>query len=132
MKKFIAAILAIIYLGTSSGATVEMHFCMGKLADWSLGHNKSETCSKCGMEKSDEMDNGCCKDERKFIKNISDQKTVETGFQLLQLIAAALPLAFVELFPVGFPAITEENPVSHAPPRSDGVAVYIRNCIFLI
>jgi hypothetical protein len=132
MKKILIIIVAFFYLAISSGFTVHMHYCMGELADWDLGHNKSKTCSKCGMKKSDEKDNGCCKDEHKFIKNNTDQKTAETGFHLIKLIAVSLPVSFVEIPSVNFPSVTEESPVSHAPPRSGGVAVYIRNCIFLI
>lgn len=84
------------------------------------------------MEKSDEKDNGCCKDEHKFVKNDTDQKTAEAGFQLIQLLAVALPVTFIEIPSTDFPSVTEENPISHAPPRSSGVAVYIRNCVFLI
>ncbi|MBP9097633.1 MAG: hypothetical protein V9F01_04525 [Chitinophagaceae bacterium] len=132
MKKFITAILAVLYISTSTGAMVHMHYCMGQLADWGLGHNKSKTCSKCGMEKSDEKDNGCCKDEHKFIKNDTDQKAAEAGFQMIQLFATAIPVSFVEIPSADFPTVTEENPISHAPPRSGGVAVYVRNCTFLI
>jgi hypothetical protein len=132
MKKIIIAIVAFFYLAVSSGFTVHMHYCMGKLADWDLGHNKSKTCGKCGMKKSDEKENGCCKDEHKFIKNVSDQKAAETGFQLIKLIALAIPVSFAEIPSVNFPSVTGEEPVCHAPPRSSGVAVYIRNCIFLI
>ena len=132
MKKFVAAILAVLYLGTSTGATVHMHYCMGELADWGLGHNESKTCSNCGMEKSDEKDNGCCKDEHKFVKNDTDQKTAQVSFQLMQLVEIALPVSFVEIPAADFPTVTEENPISHAPPRSGGVAVYVRNCTFLI
>jgi hypothetical protein len=132
MKKFITAILAVLYLGTSTGATVHMHYCMGKLADWGLGHNKSKTCGNCGMEKSEEKDNGCCKDEQKFVKNDADQKTAEAGIQITQLLGVALPVVFFEISSNDFPSVTEENPISHAPPRSCGVAVYVRNCTFLI
>jgi hypothetical protein len=132
MKRFIAAILAILYLSTSTGATLNMHYCMGELADWGLGLNKSKTCGKCGMEKSEEKDNGCCKDEHKFVKNDTDQKTTEAGIQITQLLGVALPVAFLEVSSNGFPSVTEENPISHAPPRSCGVAVYVRNCVFLI
>lgn len=132
MKKIIIAIFAFFYLAVSSGFTVHMHYCMGQLADWDLGHNKSKTCSKCGMDKSDEKNSGCCKDEHKLIKNITDQKTSETGIQLIKFIAVALPVSFDEVLSVNFLSVTEENPISHAPPRSSGVAVYIRNCIFLI
>jgi hypothetical protein len=132
MRKFIVAISALVYMSTSSGAMLHIHYCMGKIVDWDLGHNTSKTCGGCGMEKSDEKDNGCCKDEHKFIKNINDQKTSETGFQLIKLIAVAIPVSFVEIPPVNFPSVTEKNPISHAPLRSSGVAVYIRNCVFLI
>ncbi len=132
MKKILAAILAVIYLGTSTGATVHMHYCMGKLADWGLGHNKSKTCGECGMEKTEEKDNGCCKDEHKFVKNDGDQKIAEAGFQMMQLASVALPVSFVEIPDNNFSSVTEENPISHAPPRSTGVAVYILNRTFLI
>ncbi len=132
MIKLITVIFAVLYLGTSTGATVHMHYCMGELADWGLGHNKSKTCSNCGMEKSDEKDNGCCKDEHKFVKNDTDQKTAQVSFDLMQIVATALPVSFIEIPAANFTKVKEENPFSHAPPRSNGVAVYIRNCTFLI
>lgn len=132
MKKFIITIVAFFYLAVSSGFTLHMHYCMGKLADWALWNNESKTCGGCGMEKSEEKDNGCCKDEHKFVKNETDQKAAEASFQMIQLAATALPVLVIELPAVDFPAVTEENPLSHAPPRCNGVAVYIRNCIFLI
>lgn len=132
MKKLLVAILALLYISTSVGATVHMHYCMGKLADWGPGHNKSKTCGKCGMEISEKKDNGCCKDERKFIKNDTDQKTTEAAIQMTQVMAVALPVSFFEIPSADIPTVTEENPISHAPPRSSGVAVYIRNCVFLI
>ena len=132
MKKIIIIIVALFYLAVSSGFIVHMHFCMGQLADWSLGQNKSKICSKCGMKESDEKDNGCCRDEYKFIKNNTDQKITQTGFQLIKLTAVSLPVFFVEILPVSFPSRTKENSISNALPRSHGVAVYIRNCVFLI
>lgn len=132
MKNFSITILSFLYLLTSTGTTIHLHYCMGKLADWGLGHNNSKTCGNCGMEKSQEKDNGCCKDEYKFIKNDADQKKAEAGFQIIQILAAALPVSFIEISSTGFSCITEENPISHAPPRSSGVAVYILNRTFLI
>jgi hypothetical protein len=132
MKKLFVAIVALLYISTSTGATLHMHYCMGKLADWGLGNNKSNTCGKCGMEKSEEKDSGCCKDEHKFIKNDTDQKTTEVGLQMLQVLAVALPVSFIEIPTNDFPSETEENPISHAPPRSSGAALHIRNCVFLI
>ncbi|MBL0098422.1 MAG: hypothetical protein IPP46_19525 [Bacteroidetes bacterium] len=97
---------------------------MGKLADWGLGDNKSKTCSKCGMEKSDEKDNGCCKDEHKFVKNSSDQKIAETGLQMMQLASTAIPITFFEIPDNSIPSVTEENPISHAPPEVAALCIY--------
>ncbi len=105
---------------------------MGKLAGWGLGHNEPKTCGQCGMEKTDKNGNGCCKDEHKFYKNTTDQKTAEASLQMMQIVATSLPVSFIEIPAVGLTSVTEENPFSHAPPQSYAVAVYIRNCVFLI
>lgn len=132
MKKIIVTIVALVYISTSTGAMLHMHYCMGKMVNWGLSHNTSKTCDGCGMKKSEEKDNGCCKDEYKFVKNDTDQKTAKTGFQLIQVLNVALPVSIIELPPNDFPSVTEVNPINYASPRSSGVAVYIRNCIFLI
>ena len=132
MKKFAAAILAIFYLSTSTGANIHMHYCMGELADWALGNNKSDTCGNCGMEKSSEKNNGCCKDDYKFVKNIADQKIVESSFLLAGIISIAIVSDYPELPTINLSSFIEENPMSNAPPRSNCVAVYILNRTFLI
>lgn len=132
MKKFITAILAILYIGTSTGASVYTHYCMGMVADWGVGQNDSKTCGKCGMEKTDSKDNGCCKDEHKFYKDDSAQKLTENNGQPVQVLSTALPASFIQLPNIEIDSVTEANPLSHAPPRANGVAVYIRNCTYLI
>ncbi|MEO6232530.1 MAG: hypothetical protein ABJB11_22250 [Ferruginibacter sp.] len=132
MKKFITAILAILYLGTSSGATIHLHYCMGKLANWDLNPIESKTCPKCLMEKSSKDSDGCCKDEQKFVKNNNDHKSTETIYQFGQLSIIALPVSFIEIPSVQYDSLTESHPVSHAPPGANSVAVYIRNCVFRI
>ena len=49
MKKVLAIILAFVYLTSSMGATVHLHYCMGKLASWSLIDHESKNCAECGM-----------------------------------------------------------------------------------
>ncbi len=129
MKKIIVAILAILYISSSTGATLHFHYCMGAHAGWGFGHNDAKICSKCGME---EKDNGCCKNEHRFIKNNTDQKITESTFQLMQLIAVALPLSFVEIPTGAIVSKTAVNPIRKVPPRTSAIAVYIRNCVFLI
>ncbi len=132
MKKFITAILAILYISTSTGASVYMHYCMGKVSDWGIVQNDSKTCSKCGMEKTETDNNGCCKDEHKFYKDDSPQKITENNLQYFQLLSEALAANFIQIPVIDFSSVTEANPLCHAPPRANGVAVYIRNCTYLI
>ena len=132
MRKFFISILALVYITSSIGATIHLHYCMGELANWDIGQNISKTCAKCGMEKTDNENNGCCKDEKKFVKIITDQKIDETVFQLMHCFYALLPIDFIELPSINFPTVIIANNSGHAFLPDNGVAVYIRNCVFLI
>jgi hypothetical protein len=132
MKKILVAILALLYITTSIGAPVHLHYCMGKFDSWGFGHSKSKTCDKCGMEPSEKRDSGCCKDEQKFIKNDTDQKAPKTAFQMSGVMAVAVPVSFFEIPPDATTVVRGKNPISHAPPNGDSLAVYIRNRVFLI
>lgn len=132
MKKFIIGILAVLYIGASTGAAVNMHYCMGEFTNWGIWQLDSKTCSNCGMQKSNKKDNGCCKDEHKFIKSNIDQKTVESSFELMGSIGSSLLTGYAELPSLRLASITEQTPVSNAPPRSSSIAAYIVNRTFLI
>lgn len=131
MKKFLAAILAVLYMGTSTGAAFTMHYCMGKVAGWELGHQKENACDKCGMEKPVKKDKDCCKDEHKMLKSDADQKTAESAFQFIQA-ATASPAYFLQTTVVDISSITERHPITNAPPHKGGLSVYLCNCVFLI
>jgi len=132
MKKLITAILAVVYLGTSTGATLRFHYCMGELVSWGLGSKEATHCPGCGMLKKETDSKGCCKDEHKFIKNDTDQKGTDSGLPVLLIPATDLPVALIESPSFNFAFLSEDHPVSNAPPRSHGVAVYILNRTFLI
>lgn len=132
MKKFSVAILAFLYITTSTGAAFHVHYCMGNYTDWGFGQNNAKTCSNCGMTEMGQKDKGCCKDENKFLKNDTDQKNAGPAFQPIKVIAVSLPTVFAEMAPGVYPSGTGADPIHHSPPRSCGVAVYIRNCVFLI
>ncbi|MES2648127.1 MAG: hypothetical protein V4717_14715 [Bacteroidota bacterium] len=132
MKRLITIILAILYMGTSIGATMHMHYCMGKLAAWSFSFNKSDACPKCGMEKAVTKAKGCCSDEQKTFKASTDQKVANLSFQAIYSIAAAIPSDFVDAPANRVISITEANPLSKGPPLANSIAIYIRNRVFLI
>lgn len=132
MKNFIAAIVALLYISTSTGAAIHMHYCMGKLADWSLARNTSKSCGKCGMEKSAKKVNGCCTDEHKFFKNNADQKIGEVSFPILRALVSLLPVSFFELPSVNILLVSQDYPVSHGPPLISSIPIFILNRTFLI
>lgn len=132
MKKLITAILAVVYLGTSSGATLRFHYCMGELVSWGLGSKEAALCPGCGMPKKDRDVKGCCKDEHKFIKNTNDQKNTEAAYPTVNLVTAIEPAISIEINCVPRVVVSEKKPYSNAPPRRCGTPVYILNCVFLI
>ena len=138
MKKVFATILAVIYLSTSMGATVHLHYCMGKLFSWSLTDKDSKNCGQCGMPKSSmgghcmAAKDGCCKDKHALVQLNKDQKTTENNYTFLGLSLIAIPAttaAFSDLYVV---SSILGYPTANAPPEPDKVPAFIRNCAFRI
>lgn len=133
MRKFLFSILAILYLVASTGATMHMHYCMGRLADTGFFEQEGGHCSLCGMEKTGDEDNGCCNDKEETVKISIDQK-----FSTATIFHFEQPFSDLEPVFTGFQprwlTITgdKEPPVSNAPPRSPEVAHYLMNCLFRI
>lgn len=132
MKKFLAFILTIFYLASTTGATVHMHYCMGEMVNKSFWHNDEKECSRCGMEKTGEDDNGCCKDEQQQFKIDNEHKITETSFHATQQDAVLSPLYFEKPQAFHFIPVNEAHPASNAPPGSGSIPIYKRNGVFLI
>lgn len=117
---------------TASGATVYMHYCMGKVVEWNIMGKEKSKCPKCGVTKNNKNCKGCCKDEHKQLKS-SDHNIIQDAFQGMQISAIALlPTFKFEYNTITFSSVTEENPNSNAPPRIQDVPLFIRNCVFRI
>lgn len=71
MKRAFATILAVFYLASSIGATVNLHYCMGEFVSFSLFGEQTGKCGKCGMETHSE-DNGCCKNVQVIVEPNED------------------------------------------------------------
>ena len=132
MKKFITAILAVLFISASMGMTVHMHYCMDKLVSAKLWHTEkhNDACEKCGMKKGSKK--GCCKDEHKVIKTDNYQKTDVTKIPTLQSFTLALPPQPVVLETEMLASRVKQLPYSNAPPGRSTVPLYIRNCVYRI
>ena len=130
MKKIFALILSILYLTSSVGATVNLHYCMEKLIGWDLSESKGKSCDNCGMPEKQQKD--CCKHEQKQVKLELDQKapqsvdyTVSAPVLASSLFASPDDLVLVN-------TVAFSHPQSHAPPGDPLTPVYLRNRVFLI
>ncbi|TAJ60619.1 MAG: hypothetical protein EPO58_05000 [Chitinophagaceae bacterium] len=128
MKKLLVTILAVVYITVSSGATINMHYCMGKLMTVDLKQEQKGTCGSCGMEKVGHK--GCCKDEQKKLQIEKDQKISESSFQFLSFVSdISVPCYFSYS---DHSSLSISYPVSHAPPGVETIPIFIRNCNFRI
>lgn len=111
VKKFLVILLLIVYSASAIGTTINMHYCMNKISDWSFSSKKKDKCAKCGMS-----NNGCCKDEKKEIKISSDQQKAEytqnVKFNLGAIIIHNFTNPTKNLFSINKPFIA----YLHSPP----------------
>lgn len=138
MKKVLTTILAFVYLSTSMGATVHLHYCMGKLVSWGIINHDGKNCRICGtLKKADSKHcilakKGCCKDEHKQVKTSNDQRDVWAELQFLKLFSLATTINLQPLRDFGVPSFVIAWPTSNAPPDIGKPAVFILNRNFRI
>jgi len=131
MKKIVATILAFIYLSTSMGATIHLHYCMGKLASWGLIDHESKNCAKCGMLKKTTSAHGinagmnCCKDEHKQIKTDNDQKLSLAESFKYNVVSQSGSLHESVLQGIRFFSVAIEYPNTNAPPLSNKLPLFV-------
>jgi hypothetical protein len=131
MKKVLATILAFVYLSTSMGATIHLHYCMGKLASWGLIDHESKNCTQCGMVKATsgshqmavKMD--CCRDEHKQIKTDKDQKLFPSEFFKYNNLSQVISLDEPVLQGIRAFTISIEYPNTNAPPLSGKLPLFV-------
>ena len=127
MKRFLVFILALFYLAVASGITVNVHYCMGKLASVDYGHSHKHKCGKCGMPDN----GGCCHTESTFLKLQDDHQLASADFSFKQPEAPAIITLVYEVRHLNAPTSTLSSAI-HAPPDDGFPDVYLYNCVFRI
>lgn len=130
MKKFLLTILAIFYLGASSGATLHIHYCMGELIDWSISQNEDESCNNCGMEKGNSKD--CCKDQQHKITVKDSPKASAIVYHFNTLGLTIPPTVYSDPRILYGDPLAENGVHVDSPPRTQSIPTFIRNCTFRI
>ena len=124
MKHLALVILTVLYMAGATGATVNIHYCMGELVGSELGHDEDQSCNSCGMEKSASSKDDCCRDEHKVVKVDDVHKSSETLFKLILLAPAEIShqSSYTE---ISLPYLQETYPVVNAPPAHEKTPVYL-------
>lgn len=128
MKKFLLITLTLLYIGVSSGIALNLHYCMGKLADVELG--SADACASCGKKS---QPSGCCSSETQLIKLSVDQNvhlTIATD-----LTPATIELLAGLLYEFFSPDVTDDNLLlasNESPHGWTTLSLFIRHCTFLI
>ena len=130
MKKAIFLLITLAYMVSTTGATLYIHHCMGKVVDWDLNKEKVENCSNCGMSKTDKND--CCKDEMRVLKVDKAQKQPEAARYDIGLLKGILPVALFVLAPRNFQCSPDVFP-PHFPINQAVVPdLCVLHCTYLI
>jgi len=129
MKKILVVILLVTYAFASSGASVDLHYCMGKLIGWDFDYSSKNDCRNCGMKTK--PDKGCCDNKQISSKIDKEQQAAYNTLSLNTDLVAVLPVhsitndALVE-------SLTIANPSIHGPPLTTPAPLYLFNCNFRI
>lgn len=125
---FLTICLLLIYGSTTLGATIHLHYCMQKFVGWSLTHEKTNKCGKCGMK---EKKSGCCKNEHKQIKakighhsNVKLQVTKSVKFEKIST-------TFVEN-QSALQSVSQVVLFASSPPLISGIRLNVLYCVYKI
>lgn len=109
---------------------MHIHYCMGEMVSWKLYHkdDATKTCSKCGMANK----KGCCEDKHQSVKIEKDQVAPIPKFVFSDLQFQVAAPTYSDLPSLIIPSFVITHPNAHAPPRTEKVAVFVRNQVFRI
>ena len=126
MKKIVTCILAVLYLGLTTGLAVNIHYCMGKITAVAFQSYDNTPCA-CG----DESDMPCCMHDYHLVK-VSDEHQSIAGQESIKapecVISPVLHPVTIVTLSEKLPGIPEHNP----PPDYTPQDLCIQHCIFRI
>ncbi len=127
MKKVFVIVLMLAYGLSSSGMTLNLHYCCGKLDDISIGVKKEKSCPMgISLKKT-----GCCSDKQISATSLADQ---QVQIKWLQINKEA---SFVPVSPVidshCLTAVVTDNRLARgAPILKKNLPLFLQYCSFRI
>jgi len=129
MKKILVAILLVIYTFAASGASIDLHYCMGKLIGLDFDYVSKKDCGNCGMPTKDKK--GCCNNKQIQSKVDKDQQAVYNNISFSNEHFAIVPHYTIADGVIINSAIITYHSI-HPPPLIQHSPTYLLNCNFRI
>ncbi|MFV0545222.1 MAG: HYC_CC_PP family protein [Bacteroides sp.] len=128
MKKPLLIFLALVYTVISIGITVNMHYCMGHLAEVSWVSSPKPCCDSGASG----LDSHCCSNQQITAKLAIDQQHFsDTDFQFNPASIDLLPFLWSEI--IHFQDLSDQKSfVIVDPPQWRAPSLYVHHCTFLI
>jgi hypothetical protein len=128
MKKLFIILFMLVYGVTSSGMTITLHYCCGKVDDISFSGKQERSCPMGGKHMKN---NSCCKDQQVTAKIAADQQAAAKWLQVNQDnqggITSGYFLPYYNSSIVTISRLARGTPIPISP-----VPIFIRNCVFRI
>lgn len=128
MRKFLLFLLLLVYALSSTGATISLHFCCGKLDSVSLSAPVNDKCGKPSMGISKER---CCDSKHVELKLKADQEPTYKWAQPQQQVGTPL-MTPVYQDPVVVTAVPLHQLPNGPPQRSSQLPLFIKHRVFRI
>lgn len=128
MKKALLFLLLLVYTLSSTGATINLHFCCGELDSVSLSAQKKDDCEKSGMGLSKER---CCDNKHVELKVKTDQEPALKWVQTQRVVCVPFVKPLVQN-----PVMVQMVPLHrlpNGPPESfSSLPLFIQHRVFRI
>ena len=132
MKNFLVSILTLLYFSSSSGADVYLQHYLTGLSEFGCQSHGEKKCYQSGKDKKGKPDKYCCGQENKNSTYKTYHLAAVSVHHLQHPVSHALTATNLMIPSRVRSILTTGNPLASPFNKYNGVAVYIRNCVFLI
>jgi hypothetical protein len=127
MKRILVILLMLAYSLSSSGVTISLHYCCGKLDNISFIKVSTRTCNMGSCLKK----TGCCNDKQISAKVIQEQEQVIKSVLISKYSIVTPPGSYHYSHPQDT-LITSDRLARVTPLLLPSIPLFIRNCTFRI
>jgi hypothetical protein len=127
LKRILCILFCFIYFASSAGVNINIHYCGGKIKNFSLSHTDEKDCCGTKMKKKD----GCCK-EKSVVYKVKETQNNSSKTISFNNNASFLFASFIEYKSIKINAYLISVSSFKEPPDIVYNDTYLVNRVFLI